>query len=49
MRTAHALAVRGDDCYETPEVATEALLRAEKPHDHMGASLRPWCNRTGSP
>ena len=30
MRTAHALAVRGDDCYETPEVATEALLRAEK-------------------
>jgi hypothetical protein len=27
---AHALAVRGDDCYETPEVATEALIRAEK-------------------
>jgi hypothetical protein len=30
MIQAHALAVRGDDCYETPEVATEALLRAEK-------------------
>jgi hypothetical protein len=27
---AHAHADRGDDCYETPEVATEALIRAEQ-------------------
>ena len=27
---AHTLADRGDDVYDTPDVAVEALLRAEK-------------------
>ena len=49
MKIRHPDSARGNDLYETPEVATfSAAARRTTSVDDLGASLRSWRYRSGT-